>query len=64
LFIWPVLGRFFGDVIIATMPFKAPLMGTDMKMFNWYFLCSIASSIIIQRVLGLTFEIGPEDSVK
>jgi len=65
LFLWQPLQRFFGDVIIATMPFKAPFMGgTEMKMFNWYFLCSIASSIITQRVLGLTFEYGPEDSAK
>jgi uncharacterized membrane protein (DUF106 family) len=65
LFIWPVLGRFFGDVIIATMPFKAPFIGgPEMKMFNWYFLCSIATSVITQRVLGLTFEYGPEDSAK
>ncbi len=63
LFIWPVLGNFFGDVIVATMPFKAPFIGsTEMKMFNWYFLCSITTSTIIQRVLGLTFEYGPEDS--
>jgi len=64
MILWPVLGNFFGDVIIATMPFKAPFMGTEMRMFNWYFLCSIASSTITQRVLGLTFEYGPEDSAK
>lgn len=64
MLLWPILQRFFGDVIVATMPFKAPFMGTEMKMFNWYLLCSFTSSTIIQRVLGLTFEYGPEDGAK
>ncbi len=65
MILWPVLGRFFGDAVIAIMPFRAPFTGgVEMKMFNWYFLCSIASSIITQRVLGLTFEYGPEDSAQ
>lgn len=64
MILWPVLGRFFGDAIIAYMPFKSPFSGLELKMFNWYFLCSIASSIIIQRVLGLTFEIYPDESAK
>jgi uncharacterized membrane protein (DUF106 family) len=61
MILWPILGRFFGDTIIAYMPFKSPFSGLELKMFNWYFLCSITTSIITQRVLGLTFEYGPED---
>ena len=64
MIIWPVLGRFFGETIIAYMPFNSPFWGLELKMFNWYFLCSIASSIIIQRVLGLTFEIDTVESAK
>lgn len=64
MILWPVLGRFFGDTIIAYMPFKSPFSGLELKMGSWYFLCTFASSIIIQRVLGLTFEIDPEDSAK
>jgi len=62
MLLWPFLRNFFGDVIVATLPVKFPFMGTEMKMFNWYLLCSLTTNIIIQRVLGLTFEIDPEDS--
>jgi uncharacterized membrane protein (DUF106 family) len=62
MLLWPVLGRFFGDAIIAHMPFKSPFSGLELKMGSWYVLCSLTTSIIIQRVLGLTFEIYPEDS--
>ena len=64
MILWPVLGRFFGDAIIAHMPFKSPFTGLELKMGSWYVLCSITTSIIIQRVLGLTFEIYPEDRAK
>jgi len=64
MLLWPFLRNFFGDVIVATLPVKFPFMGTEMKMFNWYLLCSLTTNIIIQRVLGLTFEIGPEDSTR
>jgi hypothetical protein len=33
-----------------------------MSLPNWYFFCSIATSVIISRVLGLTFEIDPDES--
>lgn len=62
MLLWPILGRFFGNVVLAYMPFKPPFFGTELKLINWYFLCSIASSIVTQRVLGLTFEISPKDS--
>jgi uncharacterized membrane protein (DUF106 family) len=62
LIFWPVLNRFFGRDIIAFMPFDAPLLGTNLNMINWYFLCSITTNIIFQRVLGLTFEIEPRAS--
>ncbi len=64
MLLWPVLGRFFGDAIIAHMPFKSPFSGLELKMGSWYVLCSITTSIIIQRVLGLTFEIYPDESAK
>ena len=64
MLLWPVLRNFFGDAVVAYMPFKSPFSGLELKMGGWYVLCSIATNIIIQRVLGLTFEIDPEDSVK
>ena len=62
ILIWQVLNRFFGGTIIAYMPFKAPFFGTELKIGNWYILCSISTNIVISRVLGLTFEIDPKES--
>jgi len=59
--LWPILGNFFGKGIIAYVPFDAPLLGATLSMFNWYFLCSLATNIVFQRVLGLTFEIEPRE---
>ncbi|MDH5201052.1 MAG: EMC3/TMCO1 family protein [Candidatus Bathyarchaeota archaeon] len=59
--LWPILRNFFGANIIAYVPFDAPLLGATLSMFNWYFLCSLATNIIFQRVLGLTFEIEPRE---
>jgi uncharacterized membrane protein (DUF106 family) len=62
LLIWRVLVGFFGRTTIAYMPFDAPVVGTDLTIGNWYIMCSVTTNIIISRVLGLTFEITPEDS--
>lgn len=62
LLIWQFLGNFFGKTIIAYVPFSAPFWGSELTIGNWYILCSIASNIIISRVLGLTFEIDPKES--
>ncbi len=59
--LWPILGNFFGANIIAHVPFNAPFLGEELKMFGWYFLCSIATNIVFQRVFGITFEIEPRE---
>lgn len=64
LLLWPVLGNFFGKATIAYMPFDAPLFGTKLNLVNWYFLSSITSNIIFQRILGLQFEIEPRETEK
>lgn len=61
LLIWQLLGSFFGNVIIAYFPFEAPLIPSNLSVANWYLICSFASSIVISRLLGLTFEIDPEE---
>jgi len=58
---WQVLRGFFGDVTVAYMPFDTPWIGTELQVSNWYFFCSITTSIIISRILGLTFEIETEE---
>ena len=55
--LWQVLGSFYGNEIVALMPFDAPFFGLQLNLFSWYFLSSIATNILISRLLGLTFEI-------
>ena len=38
-----------------------PLIPKELSVANWYLLCSFASSVLVSRVLGLTFEIDPEE---
>jgi len=61
LLIWRLLGSFFGGVTIAYFPMDVPLIPKDFSVANWYILCSLSTNIIISRILGLTFEVGPED---
>jgi uncharacterized membrane protein (DUF106 family) len=61
LLIWQLLGSFFGNIIIAYFPFDFPMVPKELSVANWYLICSFASSVIISRLLGLTFEIDPEE---
>ena len=61
ILIWQVLTRFFGGITIALFPFDVPFIPQNFSVANWYILCSLTFNIIISRVLGLTFEIDPED---
>ncbi|MGD2201259.1 MAG: EMC3/TMCO1 family protein [Candidatus Bathyarchaeota archaeon] len=63
ILIWQFLNNFFGNTIIAYMPFKTPFFGTELNIGNWYILCSISINIILSRIMGLTFEIDLEDEV-
>jgi uncharacterized membrane protein (DUF106 family) len=64
ILIWPVLRNFFGGTIIAYFPFDFPLgwIPREMGFGHWYILTSISFNIIISRVIGLTFEIDPEEA--
>jgi uncharacterized membrane protein (DUF106 family) len=61
LLIWQFLGSFFGNAIIAYFPFQFPFIPLELSVANWYLLCSFASSVLLSRLLGLTFEIDPEE---
>ena len=62
ILIWQVLNGFFGRTIIAWMPFNAPFFPEELTIGNWYILCSFTVNIVLSRIMGLTFEIDPEDS--
>jgi uncharacterized membrane protein (DUF106 family) len=55
--IWGILQSFYGNNIVAIMPFDLPYIGTRLDLFWWYFFCSMAGNVLIQRLLGLTFEV-------
>jgi len=61
LLIWQLLGSFFGNTIIAYFPFQFPFIPMELSVANWYLICSFASNVLISRLLGLTFEIDPEE---
>lgn len=61
LLIWPSLGRFFGDTIVAYFPFDFPRIPGEFTFIQWYLLCSFTMNVLMNRLFGLTFEIDPED---
>jgi uncharacterized membrane protein (DUF106 family) len=61
LLVWPSLGRFFGETIVAQFPFDFPYIPREFTFIQWYLLCSFSMNVILNRVFGLTFEIDPED---
>jgi len=61
LLIWPTLGRFFGDTVVANFPFNFPRIPLEFTFIQWYLLCSFSFNVILNRAFGLTFEIDPED---
>jgi uncharacterized membrane protein (DUF106 family) len=61
LLIWPTLGRFFGDTVVAYFPFSFPWVPREFSFISWYLLCSLSFNIILNRLFGLSFEIDPED---
>jgi uncharacterized membrane protein (DUF106 family) len=64
LLIWQVLTKFFSGVTIAYMPFKMPWIAPQgtLSLWTWYLFCSAFTSIILRRILGLSFEIEPKES--
>ena len=62
LILWQFLNRFFGQTIVAYMPFNSPFSGTDLTIGSWYILCSISINVILSRIFGITFEIDPDEN--
>jgi len=57
--IFPTLSGFFGNEIVAVMPFNFPYFGMELTYFNWYLLNSFFTKTLLDRILGLEFEIEP-----
>ncbi len=61
ILIWPSLGRFFGNTVVAFFPFDFPYIPREFTFIQWYLLCSFSLNVVLNRIFGLTFEIDPED---
>lgn len=61
LFGWKPILDFFGEAVVAYFPFSFPFIPMEMSILSWYFLCSFGTNVIIRRLLGLSFEIDPEE---
>jgi uncharacterized membrane protein (DUF106 family) len=61
ILLWPRLSQFFGSTVIAYFPFDFPRIPREFTFIQWYLLCSFTLNVILNRILGLTFEIDPED---
>ena len=61
LIMWQILGRFYGvSTAVAWMPFHPIIFGRKLNYATWYVICSVTASLIMKKVLGLSFEIEPK----
>jgi uncharacterized membrane protein (DUF106 family) len=58
LLIWYLLNAVLGANTVAFAPFPLPIMGTSLRFFYWYLLCSFAVNLPLMRIFG----IGMSDS--
>jgi len=53
LLIWYLLNAVLGANTIAYAPFPLPIMGTNLRFFYWYLLCSFAMNLPLMRIFGI-----------
>ncbi|HYB67896.1 MAG TPA: EMC3/TMCO1 family protein [Candidatus Acidoferrales bacterium] len=58
LLIWYLLNAVLGANTVAFAPFPLPIMGTSLRFFYWYLLCSFSVNLPLMRIFG----IGMSDS--
>ena len=58
LLIWYLLNAVLGSNTVAFAPFPLPIMGTSLRFFYWYLLCSFSVNLPLMRIFG----IGMSDS--
>jgi uncharacterized membrane protein (DUF106 family) len=58
LLIWYLLNAVLGPSTIAYAPFPLPFVGTTLRFYVWYILCSFAVNLPLMRIFG----IGMSDS--
>lgn len=58
LLIWYLLNAVLGSNTVAYAPFPLPMIGTTLRFFYWYLLCSFSVNLPLMRIFG----IGMSDS--
>jgi uncharacterized membrane protein (DUF106 family) len=53
LIIWYTLSAVMGAQPVAYAPFPLPMIGTSLRFFYWYFLCSFSVNLPLMRVFGI-----------
>ena len=53
LIIWYLLNAVMGAQPVAYAPYQLPLMGTSLRFFYWYLLCSFSINLPLMRVFGI-----------
>jgi uncharacterized membrane protein (DUF106 family) len=53
LIIWYLLNAVMGPQTVAFAPYPLPIMGTTLRFFYWYLLCSFSINLPLMRVFGI-----------
>ncbi len=48
----PMLSSKYTGVVVATLPFSLPIIGSNMGWLLWYFIVSLAMGWVIRKVIG------------
>jgi len=48
----PVLSSHYKGVVVATLPFSLPKIGSSMGWLLWYFLVSLTISWVMKKIVG------------
>jgi uncharacterized membrane protein (DUF106 family) len=48
----PVLSSQYKGVVVATLPFSLPIIGSNMGWLLWYFFVSLTISWVIRKIIG------------
>lgn len=59
---WQLLGFLYGSSSVAYLPFALPFLTepppVPMSFFYWYIFCSMLSSSLVSRILGVSMGVG------
>ncbi len=50
----PWLGHNYGGMIVASLPFEVPMIGSELTWILWYILVSFTMGWVIRKLLGLS----------